>query len=1095
MDGLQPITTDKMREIRESEGGLGVVTTDQLRGLREDATSSPKLIDMATEEAITLLIRVAIVDERRAKLLAIQSAMQSEEQWCSNAMGVIMASLETSVVEAGDDDTITRLRSSTQADVLTLAERVAREKGAKMIMLGFANPAFGSRNELLGVARDPSLLIQTLTSNVQPPVALHGMEMSSTLTNPQISTQLDEYFNNEQVSRNYRVLIVAWSGHGEGPGRGNEGAWCLNDRDTFCPQEMLTIWDGSLAQRRGAILFLFMDSCHSGVWVNTVAALRRADVVVQSACGADECSLSGQDGGCFTKAWCRHQSNALVPTNLHRCYTLRVLQQGARGFTPELYCASMSSFKQAPGILRVSDLISGAAGPSPWSLLSPGYNTSSDTGSGEGRPVAKALHFIYEKAIRGMPGQKSAAAIADGYKACAGTIQDSANALIRAHNAMAAGQGFLSQVAGPIVAFVSLPANMAALSYVWIRMSAALAYLGGRDLESEETRKLVFCTLVGHDGDISNGMLDEATLEGFWKVFAALYLRIFARDAMSSIPLKVLPVLSGVVGAVTDGVWTNRIGNRARDIFLPPDWVLEEQERTGQGSGIFFPLGGGLVAQQMNVQNDARSQYHDLFILPRLAAATVTSDRSTAIFVHNQTPHQIHLVAFNSGPGSWASEPPTSIMPNESRVMFGCTYPANLTKAAKGDAEFVIATDNGPVRVLLAWTNARDGANRCSTEGSDDAVVEVNAAASEGRHNRVTFSIQAVIKLRQDTPAHYMVLDGQAFTTAVLGQRVSHSARTTHSYGGNALLMGFNCPERGPIGSMSAPATLTDLGIVPPGSHGSDSNGRMEALHSEALRALPERIGMCQLKYSDGSSGYVDATEVTFLPMSPGQAISHEGWLERQNESGSQRLWFVLSGQKLSWTNQTPHADSVGRAKISGALSICRCISISSDATDPTCTTLRIFHQRKDGSHRMQCLKSVDAADYAVWTTRLHAAFGGRALGSPSVYVEPGGATQVEDSATDITISISDGVTHAATQARVNPRWMPDEQAERCMLCMPAWSFRKFGLAGSTRHHCRYCGWVVCQACMPKGQVLQIDRWVSKSEGHPIKGGQDHPAA
>ena len=111
MDGLQPTTTDKMREIRESEGGLGVVTTDQLRGLREDATSSPKLIatSMATEEAITLLIRVAIVDERRAKLLAIQSAMQSEEQWCRNAMlGVIMASLETFVVEAGDNDTITQ---------------------------------------------------------------------------------------------------------------------------------------------------------------------------------------------------------------------------------------------------------------------------------------------------------------------------------------------------------------------------------------------------------------------------------------------------------------------------------------------------------------------------------------------------------------------------------------------------------------------------------------------------------------------------------------------------------------------------------------------------------------------------------------------------------------------------------------------------------------------------------------------------------------------------------------------------------------------------------------------------------------------------
>ena len=64
--------------------------------------------------------------------------------------------------------------------------------------------------------------------------------------------------------------------------------------------------------------------------------------------------------------------------------------------------------------------------------------------------------------------------------------------------------------------------------------------------------------------------------------------------------------------------------------------------------------------------------------------------------------------------------------------------------------------------------------------------------------------------------------------------------------------------------------------------------------------------------------------------------------------------------------------------------------------------------------------------------------------------------------------------------ARSEPRWVPDAEADACMLCDAKFSF------WVRRTHCRYCGWVVCKDCCPEeGQKLKLDRRIIPGDPDP----------
>src|SRR6185312_9307137 len=88
------------------------------------------------------------------------------------------------------------------------------------------------------------------------------------------------------------VFAVCYLGHGKGvPGDAkSSGDWVLSD-GTVSMNDVLTLWRSSKAVKAGterkggrAHLYVYMDSCHSGAWVDAAAAMKPAleDVTIQA---------------------------------------------------------------------------------------------------------------------------------------------------------------------------------------------------------------------------------------------------------------------------------------------------------------------------------------------------------------------------------------------------------------------------------------------------------------------------------------------------------------------------------------------------------------------------------------------------------------------------------------------------------------------------------------------------------------------------------------------------------------------------------------------------------------------------------------------
>ncbi|WP_035695424.1 EcsC family protein [Christiangramia portivictoriae] len=197
--------------------------------------------------------------------------------------------------------------------------------------------------------------------------------------------------------------------------------------------------------------------------------------------------------------------------------------------------------------------------------------------------ILKALDYSYEKAINGMPGFDSAQEMAESYKGNGKTKVENCNSLIRWQNTKATTSGFVTGLGGLLTMPVAIPANLASVIYVQIRMIAAIAHMGGHDLRDDRVKSLVYVCMAGNTAKdilkdigivvgqkVSQKMIANISGKTITRINQAIGFRLLTKFGQrGAINLgKAVPLIGGLIGGTFDGVTTNLIGNTARRTFI-----------------------------------------------------------------------------------------------------------------------------------------------------------------------------------------------------------------------------------------------------------------------------------------------------------------------------------------------------------------------------------------------------------------------------------------------------------------------------------------------------------------------------------------------
>lgn len=178
--------------------------------------------------------------------------------------------------------------------------------------------------------------------------------------------------------------------------------------------------------------------------------------------------------------------------------------------------------------------------------------------------LSKTLDWTYNRAIVGFSGIDSAYDLANSFLSQSGTLDEQVNSLIKWQTAKSGTSGFLGGVGGLVTMSFLIPANMASVLYIQIRMVAAIAHMGGYDLNNDKVKSMIFFCLAG------NGV-KELAKETSIRVSTGLAQKagqkMITKAGGKSLS-KAIPLMGGIVGGAFDALSTRMLGSVARKIFI-----------------------------------------------------------------------------------------------------------------------------------------------------------------------------------------------------------------------------------------------------------------------------------------------------------------------------------------------------------------------------------------------------------------------------------------------------------------------------------------------------------------------------------------------
>lgn len=188
--------------------------------------------------------------------------------------------------------------------------------------------------------------------------------------------------------------------------------------------------------------------------------------------------------------------------------------------------------------------------------------------------IAKTLDWAYEKALGGLSGVDSAYDLGNNFLKQKGSLEQQVDSLIKWQVAKAATSGFVTGLGGLAVMPLTVPANIASVIYIQIRMITAIAYMGGHDVQDDRVKSLVYISMAGNG---AKELLKEVSVKAGEKLLSKIVEKVSVKLASKvgekgAVSLgKAVPVVGGVVGGSFDAITTRIVGKVAKRIFIEKD--------------------------------------------------------------------------------------------------------------------------------------------------------------------------------------------------------------------------------------------------------------------------------------------------------------------------------------------------------------------------------------------------------------------------------------------------------------------------------------------------------------------------------------------
>ncbi len=197
--------------------------------------------------------------------------------------------------------------------------------------------------------------------------------------------------------------------------------------------------------------------------------------------------------------------------------------------------------------------------------------------------IMNLLEWCYDRALEGvLPGERTVEELAENYLRKNVSKEKAIEELIGYQTLLCGTNGFLMGLGGLLVLPVTVPTNIASVIYVQLRMIAAIAYINGYDIYSDQIRIVAYACLTGSSAtnilkNVGIKIGEKIAVNTLKKLPGTILIKInqqvgfrlvtkFGEKGVINL-VKMVPLVGGIVGGAIDTGATMTIGNVTKKVF------------------------------------------------------------------------------------------------------------------------------------------------------------------------------------------------------------------------------------------------------------------------------------------------------------------------------------------------------------------------------------------------------------------------------------------------------------------------------------------------------------------------------------------------